>query len=295
MIVTGVAAGLIDNTKTGVALPALSFFVTALFFRGRPSKSLLLGSLAAGVVFVSVLGPLTHIYRAFDIQDLSLSDRLSLLQVEGSRMLNGDAFQQYNQLGADQFTQGYYDYFGGGKGQMIVGRYASVQQIDPVVNSINHFNPLGGALVWRGLAHSLPRFLYPDKPQEAESYEIVVSLGLVDASGGKYPTVPLVAQAYAGYGVTGLLFIPFLTFLFFLLAAKKVGWDLERNVYAVFFFCQFLVVYANQGDFSQYTGEALRGFPVFAVMFRAIERIYRMVSSSGTSKITVGAARSPVK
>jgi hypothetical protein len=183
-----------------------------------------------------------------------------------SSLQQGD-FAWTRQLVLGQFEEGYYDYFGGGEGQMLIGRYASVQQVDPVIAQINRQGPLGGSVVWPSFLRQLPRFIYPDKPEFGESYWIVVYLDLIDPAGGKFPTVPLVAQAYAGYGLIGLLMIPFVTFLILLLILKKLGWNLNRNVYAIFFFCQFVIVYANQGDLSQYGGATLRGFPSFALIF----------------------------
>ena len=156
---------------------------------------------------------------------------------------------------------------------MLLGRYASVQQIDPVIASVNRHGTLGGSVIWPSFARALPSFIYPDKPRYIESYRLLVHLGLINPEGGKYPTVPLVAQSYAGFGVVGLLLIPFLTFLGYLLALKKLGWKLYRNVFTTFFFCVFTVVYANQGDFGQYAGSVLRGFPLLAAVLWLLMRI----------------------
>lgn len=279
MILVGIVTGVLDNAKTASALPPLSFFATLLFFEGRLERRWLVATLIGGLLFAVVLAPITHIYRSLDIQDLSLSDRIDLVQTETARMMNGHTFVEYEQFASEAFEGGYYDYFGHGQGQMLVGRYASIQQVDPVIHAIDESGPLGGDVLWPAIGRSLPKVLNPNKPADMEAFTILFRLGLIGEGAGKYPTVPLVAQAYAAYGMRGLLLIPLATFLVFMLALKKVSWDLQRNVFAIFFFCQFCVVYVNQGDFSQYTGMVLRGFPVFVVVFVALERIHRLATA----------------
>lgn len=184
-----------------------------------------------------------------------------------SNVIHRGAFGHYSSLADQQFVGGYYNYFGGNTGQMLLGRYASIQQVDPVVDQVNAQGALGGSVIWPAFTRLLPRFINPDKPEYTNAFLITVRLGLQDWENGKFPTVPLVAQAYAGYGYGGLLAIPFVTFVVFLLALKKLGWKLYRNVYAIFFFCDFVVVYANQGTLGQYAGSILRSFPLLALVF----------------------------
>jgi len=55
---------------------------------------------------------------------------------------------------------------------------------------------------------------------------------------------------------------------------KKLGWTLYRNVFAIFFFCVFVVVYANQGELGQYADAVLRGFPLLAATLWLVCRLY---------------------
>jgi hypothetical protein len=279
MIVVGIVTGVLDNAKTASALPPLSFFATLLFFEGSLEKRWLAATAIGGLLFATVLAPVTHIYRSLDIQDLSLRDRIDLVETESARMLKGSTFAEYGQLASEAFEGGYYDYFGHGQGQMLVGRYASIQQVDPVIDAIDESGPLGGDILWPAIGRSLPKVLNPNKPEDMEAFTILFRLGLIGKGAGKYPTVPLIAQSYAAYGMVGVLLIPLGTFLVFMLSLKKVSWDLRRNVFSIFFFCQFCIVYVNQGDFSQYTGMVLRGFPVFVVVFVMLQRIHRLASA----------------
>ena len=289
ILVVSTAAGLLENQKAGIALPLASYLVTLTFFRGGLSKGTLVTSLLCGVLFVSLVAPLTHIYRALDIQRIPLNEKIKLIKLETAHAFAGGALRDdYSMLVSTAFSNGYYDYFGDSRGQMIVGRYASIQQIDPVVTTVYNTRPLGGAAIWPALGHAVPSFINPEKPQDEESYTILVDLGLINPAGGKFPTLPLVGQAYAGYGFVGILIIPFATFLVFLLALKKITGGLWRNIYSIFFFCQFVIVYANQGDLHQYADEVLRAFPVFTVLFWCIMRAHGFYHSSISHRFAYG-------
>ena len=276
IIAVATVLGLLANSKTGAALPVLSHFVTVLFFRrGLPLRSITI--LAAGaLLFGAVVAPTVHALRAMGQQELSINERIDFVVSNFTAVFeNPEQFDRLERLAAGQFENGYYNYFGGnGAGQMLLGRYASVQQIDPVIAEVNRSRPWGGEAVWPAFARLAPSFIYPNKPKYTEAYTTLVHFGLVDPEGGKFPTLPLAGQAYAAYGVWGLLTIPFLTFLGLLLVMKKLGWQLYRNIYAIFFLCDFVVVYVSQGDFGQYAGASLRGFPLFAALFWAIGKSY---------------------
>lgn len=261
--------GLMDNAKTEAALPVVSYFATILFYRrGLPVRTVIILAIG-GLLFGGIVAPVTHVLRAAGLQQTTLNQRIDLIFSTASNLLEKPkVFSQVADSTAEQFAGGYYDYFGGdGAGQMLLGRYASIQQIDPVIERVDSQGPRGGEAIWPAFLRLTPSFIYPDKPEDNEAYLTLVYYGLVDPEGGKFPTLPLAGQAYAGYGYPGLLAIPFFTFLAFLLAIKKLGWQLYRNIYAIFFFCDFVIVYANQGDFSQYMGEILRNFPLFALVF----------------------------
>lgn len=278
MIAIAAFLGLIDNSKTIAALPVVSHFATVLFYRrGLPLRSITILAVGA-LLFGLLLAPMIHALRAMGQQDLSLNERIDFVAANVTSLIEDSGkFDSFERLAAGQFEQGYYNYFGeSGSGQMLLGRYASVQQIDPVIAEVNRSRPWGGDAIWPALARLVPSFIYPNKPEYTEAFNTLVHYQLVDPAGGKFPTLPLAGQAYAAYGVWGLLTIPFITFLGLLLVMKKLGWQLYRNVYAIFFFCDFVIVYVSQGDFGQYAGVALRSFPLFAVVFWLIGKSYRV-------------------
>lgn len=278
ILLVGVLFGLISNSKSYAAYPIVSYFFTVIFYQrvlSRRHIALFLGGL---IVFVVVIAPLIQALRYMGQQQMSIDKRADLvLSSIESIASRGNVFR-YNKLANIAFSNGYYyNYFGGqGRAQMLVGRYASVQQIDPVIALTDKRGEMGGAVIWPALTRLLPHFLFPGKPKYGAAYHIVVALGLASSESGKYPTVPLAGQAYAAYGIIGVLIVPFLSFFIFSMALKKLGWHLYRNVYAIFFFTEFIVIYANQGDLGQYAAAVLRNFPLFGATFWLIGRSYRL-------------------
>ena len=86
----------------------------------------------------------------------------------------------------------------------------------------------------------------------------------------------LMAYAYARYGFIVIALISFFTFLGFLLALKNLGWNTHKNVFAIFFFNEFVIVYAGQGSLGQYAGAPLRGFPLFVIVFWLLSAASRL-------------------
>jgi len=283
LILTGcIVMGLIDNQKTAVALPVVAYFATSLFFRGGITRwQAALGALGL-VLMVTVVGPLIHVYRAVGIKGLPWTQRVSLIERGVKDALVQGNLERYERLASSEFLSVYYNYFGEGRGQMLLGRYASIQQIDPVIAIVNRNGTVGGAVIWPAFTRLVPSVIYPDKPRYPEAYVAVVHLGLSDPKGNKYPNVPLLAQSYAGYGTVGLLVIPFFTFLALFLALKKLGSRLYRNVFGIFFFCVFTVVYANQAELGQYAEAVSRNFPLLAGTLWLIGRMHRVRGSPRT-------------
>jgi hypothetical protein len=287
-----VAMGLIDNSKSEVALPIVAYFATCLFYRGgAPLRQVVVGVLGL-VIMAALVGPMIHAFRGLGIQDMPWQQRVTLIERGVKDALARRDFASYEKLASGQFLSGYYDYFGQGGGQMLLGRYASIQQIDPVIASVGRHNTLGGTVIWPTFGRLLPSFVYPDKPRRIEGYRLLVQLGLIDPEGGKYPTVPLLAQSYAGYGILGLLVIPFLAFLGLLLALKKLGWTLYRNVFAIFFCCVFTVIYANQGGLAEYAGAVLRNFPLLGGVLWLAIRLYGLRIKSSYPQLEATARQS---
>jgi len=278
-----VAMGLIDNSKARVALPIVAYFATTVFYNGGVTPRQCVAGAFGVVLMVAVIGPMIHAYRALGIVDLPWRQRVGVMERGVKDALTHGNVAFYKEVASEvatiDFGSGYYDYFGKGSGQMLLGRYASIQQIDPIIATIDRRGFRGGSILWPAFQRLTPTFLFPGKPRDTEGFVLLIQLGISDPEGNKYPVVPLLAQSYAAYGSVGVLLIPFLVFVGLLLAMKKLGWDLYRNVFAIFFFCVYVVVYANQGELNQYAEAVLRSFPLLAGALWLITRVFRTVGS----------------
>lgn len=275
-ILCTVLMGLLDNSKIKAGMPFVAWWMTILFFKNAVSIRQLFGTASAMLIILFILGPSIHLYRAHNILGMPFSQRVEYFvkQIPAVFSQNRtDDFQLIRQL------RSHYDYFGGER-QMFLGRFASIQQIDPVINVINKIGPQGGQFLWPGILKQIPKLIYPDKPIFPESYRLLASLGLISRAGGVFPTVPLLGQAYATYGLPGVILVPFITFFVFLLLFKKLGWALKGNVFAIFFLVYFVLFFSAQGSFGQYWGAILRNFPVLAIVFIGIKGLYFRVNPS---------------
>ena len=278
IIVVAVVFGGIDNKKTNVALPVISYFVTILFYRGYLSlRSIIIAGLGFAL-FLTVLAPSIHTLRVLGQSQQTIDDRVELIIKFSSDIFSSkQTLDQIQKTASSRFADGYYGYFGdSGFGQMLLGRYASIQQIDPIVGEVNRNGSMGGEAIWPAFTRLVPRFINSDKPLYIESFNILYHYALIGPLDGRFPTLPLAGQAYAAYGIAGVLIISFLIFLVFLGALKKIGYRLHYNPYTIFFFCQFLVVYVSQGDFSQYVGFILRNAPLFIMVFLIVSLFWRL-------------------
>jgi len=271
MLASCVFLGLLTSHKTAAALPVVSYFATVMFYQRALAFRYIVVIAVAGTFFVGILAPMLHVWRSLGEADMPLVDRIALIADDAPVIFNGKALTRAKERAESVFSHGYYNYYGGGgRGQMLTGRYSSVQQIDPVIAEVDEQGERGGAVLWPALVRLVPAIVYPEKPAEGEAYRVLRGLGLIGPNAGKYPTLPLAGQVYAAYGWAGVLFVPFGVFTLFLVAFKKIGWQLQGNVFGIFFFCDFVIVYGHQGDFGQYLAAVLRNFPLLTVVFIGI-------------------------
>ena len=166
MIGTSVLAGLIENQKTLAALPVLSYVAACCFYRrGIPLKviaSLLIG----GVIFVVLLAPMVNALRAMGQKELSPKQQIAYVfnNLVGAAT-DASRRSQFGAIASDRLASDSRNYFGEpGSGQLLVGRYSSIQQIDPVVAAVDHVGVRGGEALWPAFVRLVPSLIYPDKP-----------------------------------------------------------------------------------------------------------------------------------
>lgn len=279
ILIVCVSLGLVDNSKAQSAYPVISYFATVFFLTGRLPLRHLAALVIGGVFAVSLLFPLIHVWRKGGVQDMPIADRLSMMQdhLSGLFSQSGDGVAYVQRHAATAFVGGYYDYFGGG-GQMLLGRYTSVQQVDPVIMMAHDHGYMGVKILWHSVERLIPSFLHPSKPRTTAAFDIVVHYRLYNPMGGKYPTVPAAGQAFASYGYVGVMVGCFFTFLLFFLSYRLLAWNMQNNIFAIFFFCGFVIVHAGQGSINHYLGAALRGFPLYAIVFAALLALPALLS-----------------
>lgn len=280
MIGIAVLLGMMSDSKTWAALPVVAYFVTTVFYRGGLSRNHAIVMVAGVLVFALVLAPLIHAWRRLGAQELPLVERLTIIERSLTNSLENGELSKYVSLAKLNTNGGYYNYFGNSyRSRMLLGRFATVQQVDPVVPRVKQMGAMEMSAIVPALTCLMPRFLYPDKPACLVPYNILVHYHVIVPPAGDQPTLPLAGQAYAAFGMAGVFWICLPTFLAILLAYKKLGWDLYRNVYAIFFFVDFVVVYSAQGNLSQYAGATVRYFPMYAVVFMVVIWIGRLRAS----------------
>jgi hypothetical protein len=274
----GVILGLLDNSKAYMGLPIASYYLTLVCFRQRIPLALPLFSLLVGFLFIEVIAPLIQVLRFLGIQHGGVRTALQIIGQTISYMANGH-FSEIAAQAAGLNGAGYYDYFGSkAPWSIIADRYASIQQIDPVVARVLAAGHVDFPLITNALQSAIPNITGITKLPFSPSYYLLLALGFVSNLSGKFPTLPMLGQLDAVYGQIQTFILAFLIFFAYLLTLKKIGWMLKRNVFAIIFFAHFIAVYGSQGEVAQYVNETIRGMPTFLVVFLALSYIAKGTS-----------------
>lgn len=266
MILISVILAILHNRKLNLVLGLLAYFTTTYFFTKRISIKQLV---ALGIIWYAsliIFIPAIQIMRIHSIQKVSISRKFDLIEsyfsqltLSGVKSINHDAYRQ--------FRGGYYDYFNDYKLQPILGRFVSVQQIGPVAFAVNNEGIVGSRFLLGDLAHLSPAFLLPNKPEYGAEYYTLLHYGILSTSSGKYPTVPIAAEAYSAYGFGGVLLIVFVTFITIFIVISVFSRDLNGNIYSIFFMVELPFVFAHQQNFGQLWGFILRNLPLLLMFF----------------------------
>jgi hypothetical protein len=279
--------GFLSDTRGYIALPFVYYFATIAFYRKKINIKYLVPILLFGTFFVSFIAPLINVLRSFGQEEASFTQRISLVLGTVENILSGGYVRQVLGKVDTLYGENYYNYFGpNGFGQIVAGRLASIQQIDPIIDGANRHGFFDYPIISNALKLIAPSFLVDKTGINGSPFDITVYYGLQPVwSGNKSPTVPLLGQMYCIYGPIKGILSTFLVFFFTLLGLKKVGWNLDRNVFAIFFFCQFVFPFASQGVFEQYMDFLFRYLPEFVVIFYVLQRLPRLRYVQGDSHI----------
>lgn len=285
ILATGIGMGLIENHKLVAALPVVTYFVTVFFFRkGLPARHVWV-LVAGAFLFIFFAVPMIQTLRIRGIQGKSFQQRIEIVgtttmnlverPLQTRRNLHKAMLSKFHNIAQDRENRDSYSYYGqSGSNQALLERFSSVQRVDAAIIQSDEQGSLGGDFIWTAFPRLLPSSVFSAGPKYSEPYRIYVYYGLQGWWGSKHPVLPLTGQVYATYGFSGLLIIPFFTFVAFFIALKKLGWNLYRNVYAIFFFCYFAITKTNQADFMHFIAAVLRNFPLLAAALLSISLLY---------------------
>lgn len=281
MLLTCLVLAFIYNRKLNIIMPIADYLVTSYFFTKRITKSQVVAVAISAVMFLTIVVPLVQYYRFYNIQTLGFTQKLGLITNSFDDIFISSDRYNINRIALVQFKNGYYNYFNDYKLQPVLGRFVSVQQVDPIVSRVNVAGEVGATYLIGDLEHLLPSFLFPAKPKYGAEFYTILHYGIIRYNDGAYPTVPLVAEAYAAYGVTGVFIITFATFFSLFTVLRKISSNLHKNIYSIFFLCEIPFYFAHQQNFGQLWGLILREIPLYIAIFFVLHLLLKN-KQSGT-------------
>jgi len=262
-------SGVLSTGKSETSIPSLCFIATILFFKGKlPWRYV--AAVTAGVLLFVTIAPIMLTFRYMGLRNMPLDREIETFEYMLPSLLNRDELAllagQHSQMKSVN-----YNYYGNHEGQLILGRFSSIQQIDPIIGAVQMRGPIGGDVIVDGFRASIPKTLDPDKPTAAQGFTVIKSLGIY-RGGGPRPTVPLAAVVFAAYGIWGVILIPFATFLVYLLLLKKLCWDIRGNIFAIFILaCQVSAIHsAELQHFAEYV---FRDLPLLAAICLIMQKV----------------------
>lgn len=275
LLIVGAIIGLVASRKIELAYTFLSYYLTSFYFRRFISKKQVT-TLALFVVFAFfVFGPVVHTFRS-ELWFLSFPQKVDFLRDNWRSVLNKAQLESFLDRVLSRRKNGYdFEYFG--RNLFFIDRFATIQHIDLIIDTVEQQEHLGAATLLRGYSRVLPRFLYSEKSTISQADEVTWELGLRKFGVIGFPTVPLVGHAFAALGWAGVFFVPFYMFIILFLILKKIGWQLYQNIYAVFFLVP-LVVNVHQWTHTQFIYRLLREFPLLVLLLLFMAGVFKVLN-----------------
>jgi hypothetical protein len=275
LLIMGSIIGLVASRKIELAYTFLSYYLASFYFRRYISKSQIT-TMAFFVVFAFfVFGPIVHTFRS-ELWFLNFPQKVDFIRDNWQTVLNKSQLESFLDRVLSRRKSGYdFEYFG--RNLFFIDRFATIQHIDLIIDTVEQQERLGSATLTRGYSRVLPRFLYTKKSTISQADEVTWELGLRKFGVIGFPTVPLVGHSFAALGWFGVLVVPFYMFIILFLILKKVGWDLRENIYAIFFLTP-LIVNVHQWTHTQYVYRLLREFPLLILLLLLISGVYKIFS-----------------
>ena len=275
LLIIGSLIGLVASRKIEFAYAFLSYYLTSFYFRRRVTKTQAT-TIALFIAFAFfIFGPVVHTFRS-ELWFLNFPQKVDFLRDNWQTVLSKSRLESFLDRVLSRRNSGYdFEYFG--RNLFFIDRFATIQHIDLIIDTVEQQEKLGSSTLARGYLRILPRFLYEQKSTISQADEVTWELGLRTFGVIGFPTVPLVGHAFAALGWFGVLFIPFYMFIILFLILKKVGWNLYENIYAIFFLVP-LVVNVHQWTHTQYVYRLLREFPLLILLLLLISGVYKLIN-----------------
>jgi hypothetical protein len=265
-----VLSGVLSTGKSETSLPVACFVATVLFFKGKLPRRYVVG-LVIGVILFLATAPIILTFRYMGLRNMPLDREVSTLENMLPMLLDYRELALLAGKHARSKKSVPYDYYGNHEGQLILGRFSSIQQIDPVVDAVEEEGEMGAGILIDGIRYNLPKALDPDKPTTIGGLMIVKTLGIYTGGGG-FPTVPLAAVVFAAYEWLGIVFIPLGLFTAYLLMLKKLSWDLRGNIFTIFILATQLSG-IHSAEWRHYTGYLLRDIPLLTITYLLMQKV----------------------
>lgn len=204
--------------------PVLVYYVYA-YVRGYRFGKLHLASAAVfAIVFLLVISPL-YLFNKGTIAQLYFQDRVdvSVNLLKDRRALNGVGAREIVENG----TQHRFEYYSAIDND-VINRFALVRPDGDLISACAGGYRYGWATVKIDILYALPHFLYPNKPAEASGIITGHVSGLNNEWQGNASTAfSAIADAYAGFGVVGVVLFGLFGFPLFLLVCRR-AFDISR-------------------------------------------------------------------
>jgi hypothetical protein len=147
-----------------------------------------------------------------------------------------------------------------GSGDPLVGRFVLIAFTDVVVDSVDHYGPLGWGLVTAGFESIIPSFIDPDKTRLTMNNYLTWYYGLGSWGVVGDPAIGLFGDSYAVAGLATVMLLPFLFMGLVLFELQLTGTRIGGNFMGVIM-TLFCLHSFGEDDCQGFVGLILRAIP----------------------------------
>jgi hypothetical protein len=223
-IVTGVLLGILASAKGAVSQPIVYALLATCCIHGFRSFKMLIGIAAFGAILATTIYPLMHYARGVEgARTGTLAQRAAIMgTVTSTYLTNPNARAGIKEQVDDYATDRSVMYLPKSTG--LFDRFLMIGPTDLLVSGVDQSSANekfhGFELFRSALELSIPRFLYPQKPEVGSSEFLADIAGTRNTVQRTNPTWGIPSQLYYSFGFLGVLIGSFFIELIFLLLIK---------------------------------------------------------------------------